>query len=169
MCYDYNYRIDLKKARLFIFFMLPKKCLEQSFLCNNFIHNHWMVPNSRPIFYDLYITSKYSFLCPFSFMCFKKCFIIFFMIFLDFQFDVFPLEYMKNKEIGFSFIQVGNMSNFKSRNNWVNPLLVLFLFTGPIILAKGMIWYNEELSKIYTGWSKKKYMIWSRGKVFEKF
>ena len=124
-------------------------------MCNNFIHNHWMVPNCRPIFYDLYITSKYSFLCPFSFMCFKKCFIIFFMIFLDFQFDVFPLEYMKNKEIGFSFIQVGNMSNFKSRNNWVYPLLVLFLFTGPIILAKGMIWYNEQLSKIYTGWSKK--------------
>ena len=47
----------------------------------------------------------------------------------------------------FACIQAGKMSIFKSLKIRENPLLVLFLFTGPIILTKGMIWNNVQLSK----------------------
>ena len=71
-----------------------------------------------PIFYDVYITSKYSFLCPLPFMWFKQCFMKVFMIFflvLKFDISFSPLNTWKQQDLGFACIHRGKMSNFKSR------------------------------------------------------
>ena len=59
-----------------------------------------------------------------------------------------PLNTWKQQDLGFAYIKGGKMSNLKSKKIGENSLLVTFLFTGPIILAKGMIWNNVPLSII---------------------
>ena len=62
--------------------------------------------------------------------------------FLDLKFEMFSPWNMKTTRSWFCMYSRGKMSIFKSRKNGGNLLLVLFLFTRPIILAKGIIWYN---------------------------
>ena len=60
--------------------------------------------------YDVYITSKYSFLCPF--------FIYIFKIFSWFEVWYFsPLNTWKQQDFGFACIQGGQTSKFKLRKN----------------------------------------------------
>ena len=73
----------------------------------------------------------------------------FLRFFLDLKFDFPLLEYMKITRSWFSMYSGGKMSIFKSRKNQKNYILVLFLFTGPIILAKGMIWYNVYFHNMF--------------------
>ena len=70
---------------------------------------HLKGPYSYSYFYNVYITPKYSFLCPFPLMCFKQCF----------------MEVFFNK---FACIHGEKMSNFKSRKKRENHLFVLFFF-----------------------------------------
>ena len=57
----------------------------------------------------------------------------------------FLLEYMKTTRSSFLVLHVFKGEKCQSSNQEKmggNLLLVLFLFTRPIILAKGIIWYN---------------------------
>ena len=95
-----------------------------------------------PIFYDVYITSKYSFLCSFVIInVLYTCFYNFFILAWYF----FPLEYIK------TMILVFHVSIFKSRKILRKcPFSPNFL-TETIILAKGMIWYNvQQLKQVKT-------------------
>ena len=59
-----------------------------------------------------------------------------------------PLNTCKTKFLLFSCIKEENISNFKSRKNrWKFPFSHIFS-TGPIYLAKGIIWNTVQLSKI---------------------
>ena len=68
----------------------------------------------------------------------------FLWFFLDLKFDIFPPWSNTWKHyLGFAFIQGWKMSIFELRKKRENSLLIVLLFTEPIILAKGMIWYND--------------------------
>ena len=77
---------------------------------------------------------------------------LFYESFYDFFFIwsliYFPLEYMKTTRSWFCVFSRGKTSKFKSRKNRLKSTFSHFFSTGPIILAKGMIWYNVQLSKI---------------------
>ena len=86
----------------------------------------------------------------FPFMCFKQCFMKDFIIFYCFEvWYISPLNTWKQQDLTFACIHVGKMSIFKWRKNrGRSPFSTIsFYMSGLIILAKGMIWYNVQLSK----------------------
>ena len=82
-------------------------------------------------------------------MRFKQWFIKLLGFFLDLKFDIFYpwIPTWKQQYHGFSWVQIGKKTSNQEKI-WENSLLVLFLFTGPIIMTKSMIWYNVKLSKV---------------------
>ena len=60
-----------------------------------------------------------------------------------FEVDIFSPWIHENNKILVLYVFKGEKGeNSNQENNKENPLLVLLLFTGPIILAKSMIWYT---------------------------
>ena len=75
---------------------------------------------------------------------------MFYESFYGFFLDIFPPWILENNKILVLYVFKGE--KFQSLNQekiGENSLFVLFFSTGPIIVAKGMIWNNVQLSKIF--------------------
>ena len=79
----------------------------------------------------------------FLIMCFKQCFMKVFTVFSWFEvWNVSPLKHENNKILVLHVFKGEKCQSSNQEKMGGNLLLVLFLFTRPIILAKGIIWYN---------------------------
>ena len=86
----------------------------------------------------------------FPLMCFKQCFMKLFMIFSWFEvWYISSLNIWNNTILVLHVFKVGKCQTSNQEKIRENPLLVLYLFTGPIVLAKGMVWYNVQLQKYF--------------------
>ena len=109
------------------------------------INGYFCIKN--PLLWKCPIFITFFYLCALKF---KQCFMKVFIIFLDLKFDIFPPWLHENTKIMILHVFKGGKCQSSNQEKIRKyPLFVLFLFTRPIILAKGMIWYNVQLPKIF--------------------